>query len=147
MQTVWNGGEQEFLYSNQRVLDHTGGGAWEPYSYRESSSQPQHSVLRHFPRIANPRASAAGLTLNDIQNSLQLILFRMHKYKQMGMPAAVTFPSFSFSPVPNSRPILLHSKFLFYKAELHGHGSSRISGGASADCTRNNNLTNWPILA
>lgn len=47
------------------------------------------------------RGLSLGLTLNDIQNSLQLILFRMHKYKQMGMPVAVAFPAlFRGDPPP-----------------------------------------------
>jgi len=86
---------------------------WEPYSYRASSTV-EHSILRQFARGSREHGGDRGdrgdrgavccLTLNDIQNSLQLILFRMHKYKQMGMPqkpghnpGPLTSFSFSFS--------------------------------------------------
>lgn len=124
---------------------------WEPYSYRASSTV-EHSILRQFPRGSRgdrgdgrDRGAVCCLTLNDIQNSLQLILFRMHKYKQMGMPRKRGHnpgPLTSFScpdsrlptPTPTSTPARSPTCY-------------DIRDEASASYTRNNNLTNWPILA
>ncbi|KAL7740139.1 hypothetical protein ACLKA6_015973 [Drosophila palustris] len=64
-----------------------------PHVVQMRPASVEHSVLRQFPRGSRGHGGDGGdggdrscLTLNDIQNSLQLILFRMHKYKQMGMP-------------------------------------------------------------
>lgn len=53
--------------------------------------QPEHIPVCDS-RLEDELGPALCLTLNDIQNSLQLILFRMHKYKQMGMPDCISTP-------------------------------------------------------
>lgn len=109
--------------------------AWEPYSYRASSTARAHSRLRQSPRRGRAWAWTVCLTLNDIQNSLQLILFRMHKYKQMGMPGCISSPL--YSTADQTRPSQA-------RPDSRCH---RISEQASVGHTRNNNLANWPILA
>lgn len=113
---------------------------WEPYPYRRIS-QPENIPFCDIFQGSRTR----GLTLNDIQNSLQLILFRMHKYKQMGMPVAVAFPASILLHCEEA--VFLGSSVPGFLGPCPGSGSSRISDEASADCTRNNNLANWAILA